>query len=60
MAMALFYITVGEKNLDGLLILPLFLLRGSPISLSPKLTFHWIIVYVFPHLFVFVDIFLDF
>ena len=46
--------------MDGLLILPLFLLRGSPIGLSPKFTLHWIIVYVFPHLFVFVDIFLDF
>ena len=53
-------ITVGEKNLDGLLILPLFLQRGSPIGLSPKLTFHWIVFYVFPHFFVFVNIFLGF
>jgi hypothetical protein len=53
-------VTVGEKNLDGLLILPLFLQKGSPIGLSTMLAFHWIIPNVFPHLFVFVDIFLDF
>ena len=51
-------LTVGKKNLDGLLILPIFLQRGSLIGLSAMLASHRIISYVFTHLFVFHSILL--
>ena len=53
-------VTVGKKNLDGLLILPIFLQRGSLIGLSAMLASHRIISYVFTHLFVFHSILLYF
>ena len=54
------YITVGKKNLDGLLIFPIFLQRGSLIGLSAMLASYRIISYVFTHLFVFPSIFIFF